>query len=81
METMNVTVDELSAMEFEQHSSKLELQEMTSGRIIMYDDYIRIQPSDATSTTSAAPAPQNLQSLTASTSIADTTPTPTNSSS
>nr|GEV12724.1 retrovirus-related Pol polyprotein from transposon TNT 1-94 [Tanacetum cinerariifolium] len=33
METMNVSFDELSAMAFEQHSSKLGLQSMTSGQI------------------------------------------------
>ncbi|GKG14267.1 hypothetical protein Tco_0353867 [Tanacetum coccineum] len=33
METMNVTFDELSAMPFEQRSSKLGLQGMTSGHI------------------------------------------------
>ncbi|GJW15489.1 retrovirus-related pol polyprotein from transposon TNT 1-94, partial [Tanacetum coccineum] len=33
METMNVTFDELSAMAFEQYSSKLGLQSMTSGQI------------------------------------------------
>ncbi|GKB49633.1 hypothetical protein Tco_0900386 [Tanacetum coccineum] len=33
METMNVTFDELLAMAFEQHSSKLGLQGMTSGQI------------------------------------------------
>ncbi|GJW09489.1 retrovirus-related pol polyprotein from transposon TNT 1-94 [Tanacetum coccineum] len=33
METMNVTFDELSAMAFEQSSSKLGLQSMTSGQI------------------------------------------------
>nr|GEW61523.1 retrovirus-related Pol polyprotein from transposon TNT 1-94 [Tanacetum cinerariifolium] len=33
METMNVTFDELSAMAFEQSSSKPELQSMTSGQI------------------------------------------------
>ncbi|GJY39366.1 retrovirus-related pol polyprotein from transposon TNT 1-94, partial [Tanacetum coccineum] len=33
METMNVTFDELSAMAFEQHSSKPGLQGMTSGQI------------------------------------------------
>nr|GEV06280.1 retrovirus-related Pol polyprotein from transposon TNT 1-94 [Tanacetum cinerariifolium] len=33
METMNVSFDELSAMAFEQRSSKLELQSMTSGQI------------------------------------------------
>nr|GEU65846.1 retrovirus-related Pol polyprotein from transposon TNT 1-94 [Tanacetum cinerariifolium] len=33
METMNVTFDELSAMDFEQHSSRPDLQSMTSGQI------------------------------------------------
>ncbi|GJX09904.1 retrovirus-related pol polyprotein from transposon TNT 1-94 [Tanacetum coccineum] len=33
METMNVTLEELSAMDFEQSSSKLGLQSMTSGQI------------------------------------------------
>nr|GFC52143.1 retrovirus-related Pol polyprotein from transposon TNT 1-94 [Tanacetum cinerariifolium] len=33
METMNVSFDELSVMAFEQHSSKPELQSMTSGQI------------------------------------------------
>nr|GFC74851.1 integrase, catalytic region, zinc finger, CCHC-type, peptidase aspartic, catalytic [Tanacetum cinerariifolium] len=33
METMNVSFDELSAMAFEQHSSKPGLQSMTSGQI------------------------------------------------
>nr|GEX91575.1 retrovirus-related Pol polyprotein from transposon TNT 1-94 [Tanacetum cinerariifolium] len=33
METMNVSFDELSAMAFKQHSSKLRLQSMTSGQI------------------------------------------------
>nr|GFB91722.1 integrase, catalytic region, zinc finger, CCHC-type, peptidase aspartic, catalytic [Tanacetum cinerariifolium] len=35
METMNVSFDELSAMAFEQRSSKLGLQSMTSGQVIM----------------------------------------------
>ncbi|GJX27239.1 putative ribonuclease H-like domain-containing protein [Tanacetum coccineum] len=47
METMNVTFDELSAMAFEQSSSKPGPQSMTSGQITMYDDYIGGQPSSA----------------------------------
>ncbi|GJS21820.1 retrovirus-related pol polyprotein from transposon TNT 1-94 [Tanacetum coccineum] len=109
METMNVTFDELSAMAFEQSSSKPGLQSMTSGQIssgldltyapstittqqptereldllfeAMYDDYIGGQPSAATRTAPAAQAPQVLQTPTTSTTIADTAPTPTNSSS
>ncbi|GKA29931.1 retrovirus-related pol polyprotein from transposon TNT 1-94 [Tanacetum coccineum] len=46
----------------------------------MYDDYIGGQPSAAPRTVPAAQAPQVLQIPTASTTIADTAPTPTNSS-
>nr|GEW38463.1 retrovirus-related Pol polyprotein from transposon TNT 1-94 [Tanacetum cinerariifolium] len=80
METMNVTLDELLAMAFEQRSSKPELQSKTSGQITMYDDYIGGQLSAATRTAPAAQAPQVLQTPTASTTTADTTPTPTYSS-
>ncbi|GJR17315.1 retrovirus-related pol polyprotein from transposon TNT 1-94 [Tanacetum coccineum] len=53
METMNITFDELSAMDFEQRSSKPELH-------AMYDDYIGGQLSVAPRTAHAAPATQNL---------------------
>ncbi|GKE03338.1 retrovirus-related pol polyprotein from transposon TNT 1-94, partial [Tanacetum coccineum] len=109
METMNVTFDELSAMAFEQHTSKSRLQDMTfvhisSGLALtyapltitshkpierelgllfeaMYVDYIGGQPSVAPRTTPAAPAPQVLQTLNASTTTVDFALTPTNSSS
>ncbi|GJX82981.1 retrovirus-related pol polyprotein from transposon TNT 1-94 [Tanacetum coccineum] len=109
IETMNVTFDELSAMAFEQSSSKPRLQGMTSGQIssgldltyapstittqqptereldlmfeAMYDDYIGGQPSPALRTTPAAQAPPVRQTPTPSTTIADTAPIPTNSSS
>nr|GFA15375.1 retrovirus-related Pol polyprotein from transposon TNT 1-94 [Tanacetum cinerariifolium] len=81
METMNVLFDELSAMAFEQSSSKPWLQSMTSGHITMYDDYIGGQPSANASTIPPAQEPQVRQSSKASTSIADTAPIPTNSSS
>nr|GEZ25857.1 integrase, catalytic region, zinc finger, CCHC-type, peptidase aspartic, catalytic [Tanacetum cinerariifolium] len=109
MEIMNVSFDELSAMAFEQRSSKPRLQSMTSGQIslgvdltyapstittqqptegeldlpfeAMYDDYIGGQPSAALRTVLAVQAHQVRQTLTTSTSIVDTTPTPTNSSS
>ncbi|GKA12589.1 retrovirus-related pol polyprotein from transposon TNT 1-94 [Tanacetum coccineum] len=77
METMNVTFDELSAMDFEQNSSKPGLQGMTS----MYDDYIGGQPSATPRTTSTAQTTQILQTLMTSTTTADTTPTLTISSS
>nr|GEY70634.1 hypothetical protein [Tanacetum cinerariifolium] len=109
LETVNVSFDELSAMAFEQRSSKLGLQSMTSGQIssgldltyapstittqqptegeldllfeAMYDDFIGGQPSTAQRTVPAAHAQQVRQTSTTSTSIAETTPTPTNSSS
>nr|GFB96603.1 integrase, catalytic region, zinc finger, CCHC-type, peptidase aspartic, catalytic [Tanacetum cinerariifolium] len=62
METMNISFDELSAMAFEQRSSKPGLQ--TTAR-----------------TVPPAQEPQVRQSSTASTTIADTAPIPTNSSS
>nr|GEU32836.1 integrase, catalytic region, zinc finger, CCHC-type, peptidase aspartic, catalytic [Tanacetum cinerariifolium] len=47
----------------------------------MYDDYIDGQPSATTRTVLPTQEPQVRQTLTASTTIADTTPTPINSSS
>nr|GEV95342.1 retrovirus-related Pol polyprotein from transposon TNT 1-94 [Tanacetum cinerariifolium] len=109
MKTMNVSFDELSAMAFEQRSSKPGLQSMTSGHIssrldltyalstittqqptegeldllfeAMYDDYIGGQPSSAPRTVSTAQAHHVRQTPMTSTSIADTTPTPSISSS
>nr|GEV73423.1 hypothetical protein [Tanacetum cinerariifolium] len=69
IEMMNVTFDELSAMAFEKRSSKPKLQSMTSGQITAP----RSAPADL--------APHVLQTSTASTTTADTTPKPTNSSS
>ncbi|GJW80566.1 putative ribonuclease H-like domain-containing protein [Tanacetum coccineum] len=66
IETMNVTFVELSVMAFKQ---------------TMYDDHIGGQPPATPRTISAAQAPQVLQTSTATTTIADTAPTPTNSSS
>nr|GEW93701.1 uncharacterized mitochondrial protein AtMg00810-like [Tanacetum cinerariifolium] len=74
IETMNVSFDELSAMAFEQRSSKPGLQ-------TMYDDYISGQPSATTRTVMPAQEPQVRQTSTAYTSITDTAPTPTDSSS
>nr|GEX89710.1 hypothetical protein [Tanacetum cinerariifolium] len=109
IETMNVLFDELSAMAFEQRSSKPELQSMTSGQIssgldltyapssitmqqpsegeldilfkAMYDDYIGGQPSATVRTVLTVQEPQLRQTSMISTSIADTAPTLTNSSS
>nr|GEZ21156.1 integrase, catalytic region, zinc finger, CCHC-type, peptidase aspartic, catalytic [Tanacetum cinerariifolium] len=69
METMNVSFDELLAMDFKQHSSKLGLHSMTSGQIT------------TARTVLPAQEPQVRQTSTASKTIADTAPTPTNSSS
>nr|GEY57083.1 retrovirus-related Pol polyprotein from transposon TNT 1-94 [Tanacetum cinerariifolium] len=109
MKTINVSFDELFAMDFKQRSSKPGLQSMTSGHIssgldltyapstitmqqpsegeldllfeAMYDDYIGGQPSATARTVSPAQEPQFHQSSTVSTTIEDTAPIPTNSSS
>nr|GFA72537.1 retrovirus-related Pol polyprotein from transposon TNT 1-94 [Tanacetum cinerariifolium] len=81
METMNLSFDELLPMAFEQRSSKPGLHSMTSGHITMYDDYIGGQPSATARTVPPAQEPQVRQSSTTSTTIADTAPIPTNSSS
>nr|GEX48449.1 hypothetical protein [Tanacetum cinerariifolium] len=109
IETMNVSFNELSVMDFEQRSSKPRLQSMTSRQIslgldltyapstittqqpsegelnllfeAMCDDYIGGQPSTTARTVPPAQEPQVCQSTTASTTIADIAPIPTNSSS
>nr|GFA99220.1 hypothetical protein [Tanacetum cinerariifolium] len=57
METMNVLFDELSAMAFEQHSSKPGLQSMTFGQISSGLD-LTYAPSTITRTVLAAKEPQ-----------------------
>nr|GFA49187.1 hypothetical protein [Tanacetum cinerariifolium] len=79
METMNVSFDELSAMAFEQRSSKPRLQSMTSGQISSGLD-LTYDPSTIT-TQQSSEEPQVPQSSTASTTITDTASIPTNSSS
>nr|GEU40614.1 retrovirus-related Pol polyprotein from transposon TNT 1-94 [Tanacetum cinerariifolium] len=82
METMNVSFDELSAMAFEHRSSKPGLQsELDLLFEAMYDDYIGGQPSATMRNVLAAQGPQVRHTSSASTTIADTAPTPTNSSS
>nr|GEV79125.1 hypothetical protein [Tanacetum cinerariifolium] len=66
--------------------STITTQQPTEGELdllfdAMYDDYIGGQPSATVRTVPPAQEPQVRQMLTASTTIADTTPTPTNSSS
>nr|GEV63109.1 hypothetical protein [Tanacetum cinerariifolium] len=108
IETMNVTFDELSAIAFEQNSSRPGLQSLTSGQIsseleltyasltitpqrpserdldILYEplhnEYLGGRPSKTPRTIPAAPVVQNLQASTASMSIQDSAPSPTNSS-
>nr|GEU79303.1 retrovirus-related Pol polyprotein from transposon TNT 1-94 [Tanacetum cinerariifolium] len=107
METMNATFSELSAMDFEQNSSKPGLQSLTFGQFSsgheltyapstitpqkpserdldilsepLHNEYFGGQPSEAPRTVPAALVIQNLQALTASMAIQDSTPTPTNS--
>nr|GFC94369.1 hypothetical protein [Tanacetum cinerariifolium] len=79
-ETMNVSFDELSAMAFEQRSSKLGLQSMTSGHISSGLD-LTYAPSTTVENVPPAQEPQVRQTSTTSTIIADTVPIPTNSSS
>nr|GEZ95044.1 putative RNA-directed DNA polymerase [Tanacetum cinerariifolium] len=82
IETMNVSFDELPVMAFEQCSSKPGLNsELDLLFEAMYDDYIGGQPSATARTVPPAQEPQVRQSSTASTTIADTAPIPTNSSS
>nr|GFC37889.1 hypothetical protein [Tanacetum cinerariifolium] len=77
METMNVSFDELSAMAFEQRSSKPRLQSKLDLLFeAMYDDYIGGQPSATARTVPTAQEPQVHQTSTTSTSIADIAPTP-----
>nr|GFD07818.1 hypothetical protein [Tanacetum cinerariifolium] len=87
METMNVSFDELSAMAFEQRSSKPGLQCMTSGQISSGLDLTyasstirKLQPTEATvENVSPAQEPQVRQTSTTSTTIADNVLIPTNS--
>nr|GEZ47492.1 hypothetical protein [Tanacetum cinerariifolium] len=79
METMNVTFDELSVMAFEQNSSRLGLQSMTSGQISSELE-LTYAPSTITPqrpTPRSIPAAlvlQNLQAPTASMSFQDSAP-------
>nr|GFA40846.1 integrase, catalytic region, zinc finger, CCHC-type, peptidase aspartic, catalytic [Tanacetum cinerariifolium] len=79
MEIMNVSFDELFAMAFEQSRSKPRLNSMTSGHISSGLDLI-YAPLTIT-TQQPSEEPQVRQSSTASTTIADTAPIPTNLSS
>nr|GFA65770.1 retrovirus-related Pol polyprotein from transposon TNT 1-94 [Tanacetum cinerariifolium] len=79
METTNVSFDELSAMAFEQRSSKPGLNSMTSGHISLGLDLTYALSTITTQQPSEEP--QVRQSSTAAKTIADTDPIPTASSS
>nr|GFC29340.1 integrase, catalytic region, zinc finger, CCHC-type, peptidase aspartic, catalytic [Tanacetum cinerariifolium] len=109
MKTMNVTFDELSAMAFEQNSSRPGLQSMTFGQIsseleltyalstitpqrpsehdldilfeLLHNEYLGGRPTEAPRAIPAATVLQNPQAPTASMSLQDSAPVPTNSSS
>nr|GEX58388.1 retrovirus-related Pol polyprotein from transposon TNT 1-94 [Tanacetum cinerariifolium] len=75
-----------SGLDLTYASSTIKTQQPTEGELdllfeAMYDDYIGGQPSTAPRTVLAAQAHQVRQTPMTSTSIANTTPTPTNSSS
>nr|GEZ79368.1 reverse transcriptase domain-containing protein [Tanacetum cinerariifolium] len=80
------SVNRSSGLDLTYASSTITTQQPTEGELdllfeAMYDDYIGGQSPATARTVPAAQEPQVRQTLTASTSIADTTPTPTNSSS
>nr|GFA67109.1 putative integrase [Tanacetum cinerariifolium] len=64
METMNVLFDELSAMAFDQRSSKPELNSMTSGHISSGLDLTYAPSTITTQQPSEVPAPDNISPLT-----------------
>nr|GEY28905.1 retrovirus-related Pol polyprotein from transposon TNT 1-94 [Tanacetum cinerariifolium] len=75
-----------SGLDLNYAPSTITTQQPTKGELdllfeAMYDDYIGGQPSATASSVPAAQEPQVRQTSTASTSIADTAPTPKNSSS
>nr|GEV58660.1 retrovirus-related Pol polyprotein from transposon TNT 1-94 [Tanacetum cinerariifolium] len=75
-----------SGLDLTYAQSTITTQQPTEGELdllfeAMYDDHIGGQPSAAPRTVLAAQEPQGLQTPTATTTIAYTTPTPTNSSS
>nr|GFD14453.1 hypothetical protein [Tanacetum cinerariifolium] len=75
-----------SGLDLTYASSTITTQQPTEGELdllfeAMYDDYISGQPSATARTVSPAQEPQVRQTSTASTTIADTAPTPINSTS
>nr|GEU89805.1 hypothetical protein [Tanacetum cinerariifolium] len=86
METMNITFDELSAMAFEQNSSRPVLPQTPIERDLdilfepFHNEYLGGRPLEAPRAIHAAHVVQNLQAPTAPMSFQDSTPVPTNSS-
>nr|GEU95863.1 hypothetical protein [Tanacetum cinerariifolium] len=86
-EIQSMTYGQISSgLDFTYAPSTITTQQPTEGELdllfeAMYDDYIGGHPSATLRTVTAAQAHQDRQTSTASTSIADTAPTPTNSSS
>nr|GEZ63052.1 retrovirus-related Pol polyprotein from transposon TNT 1-94 [Tanacetum cinerariifolium] len=64
METINVSFDELSAMDFDQHSSKPGLQSMTFGQISSGLDLTYVPSIITTQQPTEVPAPDNISPLT-----------------
>nr|GEU95245.1 retrovirus-related Pol polyprotein from transposon TNT 1-94 [Tanacetum cinerariifolium] len=86
IETVNVSFDELSRIDLTYDPLTITTQQPTEGELdllfeAMYDDFIGGQPSAALRTVPDAQAQQVHQTSTTSTTIADSAPTPTNSSS
>nr|GEV03211.1 integrase, catalytic region, zinc finger, CCHC-type, peptidase aspartic, catalytic [Tanacetum cinerariifolium] len=78
MEMMNVTFDELSAMAFEQNSSRPGLQNILFEPL--HNEFLGGRSVEAPRVIHAAHVLQNLQAPTASMSFQDSAPVPTNSS-
>nr|GEV20953.1 hypothetical protein [Tanacetum cinerariifolium] len=75
IETMTVTFDELSAMAFEQNSSRPDILFEP-----LHNEYLGGRPLEAPRAIPVTPVVQNLQAPTASISFQDSVPVPTNSS-
>nr|GEZ18154.1 retrovirus-related Pol polyprotein from transposon TNT 1-94 [Tanacetum cinerariifolium] len=85
METMNVTFDELSELELTYTPSTITPQRPSERDMDilfepLHNDYLGGRPAEASRAIPAAPVVQNLQAPTASMSLHDSVPVPTNSS-
>nr|GFC71614.1 putative RNA-directed DNA polymerase [Tanacetum cinerariifolium] len=85
METMNVTFDELFELELTYTPSKITPQRPSERDLDilfepLHNEYLGGRPTEAPRAIPAAPVVQNLQAATASMSLQDSAPVPTNSS-